>query len=122
MSTQETYPQILHELDGLRQQWRQQKVLEGTLLSIAAVAIALLGGVAIDALLHPSPLGRIALLALLLWTTAIVGVLTWIVRRWMEDCRDDFFAAMVERATRSSTTGLSTDCNWGAARISDRRG
>jgi len=95
MSTIQTYPQIIHELDELRGRWRQQKLLEGCLLTAAAVFVVLALTVAADNLLRLGPLGR-SVLALALWGTALFGLLTWIVRRWLEDRRDDFFAALVE--------------------------
>jgi hypothetical protein len=96
MATMEAYPQLLNALDDLRRQWRSRKLLEGFLLVLAGVGVVLALLIAADNILQPEPLGRM-LLALILWGALGVGVLGWIVRRWLEDRRDDFFAALVEQ-------------------------
>src|SRR5205814_1409401 len=96
MPTPPAYPQLLDALDELRRQWRAQKVLEGSMLVLAGTAVVLLAGVATDNLFHLPVMGRL-IVAGLLWGTLLAGIATFIVRRWLEDRRDDFFAALVEQ-------------------------
>ncbi|HKI35541.1 MAG TPA: hypothetical protein VKA46_27035 [Gemmataceae bacterium] len=96
MTTTEAYPRLLGALDDLRRQWRMRTILEGVLLTAAGVFAVLLLTVAADNFLQPEALGR-ALLALLLWGSLAAGVVTLVVRRVLEDRRDDYFAALVER-------------------------
>ncbi|HQU44961.1 MAG TPA: hypothetical protein PK867_19250, partial [Pirellulales bacterium] len=51
--------------------------------------------VAFDNLFWPGPSGR-ALLLLAIAVTTLLSVGAWIVRRWLDDRRDDFFAALAE--------------------------
>ncbi len=90
------YPQLVAELDNVRRQWRQRKLLEGVLLTLACVLAVLVALVAVDNLLALSTLGRL-LTAAFLWTAVAIGVLTWVVRRVLEQQRDDFFAILVEQ-------------------------
>jgi hypothetical protein len=64
-----------------------------------------LGVVAADGLLQPETAGR-ALLAAALWGTVIVAALRLIVHRLLEDHRDDYFAALVERKHPELHNGL----------------
>src|SRR6516162_2220361 len=96
MSAVHDYPVLLESLHQLRRQWRQQKVLEGILVAAAGTAAVLVVTVAVDNLLHPGTLGR-ALLAMCLWGTLLAALLGLVVRRLLEDRRDDFFAALVEQ-------------------------
>jgi len=52
--------------------------------------------VAADNLLALGTLGRFVT-ATFLWAAVAVGVMTWVVRRVMEQQRDDFFAILVEQ-------------------------
>src|SRR5690349_11239757 len=96
MSTMDAYPRLMGALDEVRGQWRRQKLLEGVLLALAGAAGVLVVLIAADNLLQPGVLGR-ALLAALLWGALLAGLLNLVVRRWLEDRRDDYFAALVER-------------------------
>jgi hypothetical protein len=87
---------LVSALDEVRARWRQQKVLEGALLALAGVLAVLVVLVAADNLLNPGVVGR-ALLAAVLWGGLIAGLLSLVVRRWLEDRRDDYFAALVEQ-------------------------
>src|SRR6516165_3845123 len=91
----EAYPGLLEALDALRRQWRQQKLLEGILLTLGGAAGVLLLVVAADNLLRPGTNWRV-LLSITLWGAFAAGIVLLIVRRWLEDRRDDFFAALVE--------------------------
>src|SRR5437870_773900 len=95
MSMTETYPRLMGKLETLRHHWRLRKLTEGILLALAATTAILVGTVAADNLLKLSTAGRTAL-AVALWGTAIGSVVVFVVQRWLEDRRDDFFAAMVE--------------------------
>jgi hypothetical protein len=95
MKTTETYPQLLESLNDVRRQWRVSKLLEGILLAFAGVVAVLLVVVAADNLFKLDKLGR-SLLAILLWGTLITGLVALVIRRYLEDHRDDFFAVMVE--------------------------
>src|SRR4051794_25854647 len=96
MSATQAYPQLVDALQDVRRQWRQQKLIEGCLLSAGATLGTLVVLVAADNVLAFGTLGRL-LTALLLWGGAAAAVLTWVVRRLLEDQRDDFFAALVEQ-------------------------
>jgi hypothetical protein len=96
MKTTEAYPQLMEALNDVRRQWRLCKLLEGALLTFTGVAVVLLALVAADQLLKLDKAGR-SLLALVLWGSLIAGVFVLVVRRWLEDRRDDFFAALVEQ-------------------------
>ncbi|MBI3468170.1 MAG: hypothetical protein HY000_34630, partial [Planctomycetes bacterium] len=95
MSMTDAYPQLMDELSRLRHHWRVRKLTEGALLALAATTTALVATVAGDNLLKLGTGGRTAL-CLVLWGAAIASVAVFIVQRWLEDRRDDFFAAMVE--------------------------
>src|SRR4051812_13114089 len=96
MSTTQDFPRLMSALDDLRRRWRARKVAEGALLAAAGVAGVLVLAVAADNLIKPGTAGR-SLLALALWGTLGVSLLVLVVRRWLEDRRDDYFAALVER-------------------------
>ncbi len=96
MTMTEAYPQLMDELATLRQRWRAQKLTEGLLLTVALTAATLVATVAADNVLKLSASGR-TILTVLLWAVAIGSVVVFVVQRWLEDRRDDFFAAMVER-------------------------
>jgi hypothetical protein len=95
MSITDTYPRLLDELNALRWQWRAQKIVEGVLLAFTLAAGVLVATIAADNLLKLDVAGR-AVLCSFFWASAIFGFLSWVVRRWLEDRRDDFFAALVE--------------------------
>ena len=95
-STTDAYPRLMAALDDVRGQWRLHKILEGALLTLAGALGVLALLVAADNLLHPGSAGRV-LLAGLLWGGLILAILSLIVKRFLEDRRDDFFAALVER-------------------------
>jgi hypothetical protein len=96
MSVKEAYPRLVDALGDVRRQWRLHKLLEGTLLLSAGVGIVLTLLIVADNLWQPGKAGRV-LLAALLWGGLAAAILSLIVRRWLEDRRDDFFAALVER-------------------------
>jgi hypothetical protein len=96
MTKTEAYPQLVEALDNVRRQWRLQKIAEGVLLALAGAGAVVLVLVAADNLLQPGTLGR-ALMAGLLWGSLAAALLTLVVRRFLEDRRDDFFAALVEQ-------------------------
>jgi hypothetical protein len=95
MSIAQDYPVLVSKIDELRKQWRMLQVGEGALRTFALVATAVMVVVACDNLLWPSTGGR-TLLLLLLAAAALFSVANWVVRRWLEDRRDDFFAALAE--------------------------
>lgn len=90
------YPRLMDALDEVRRHWRRRQLLEGALLAFAGVAAVLVVLVAVDNLFHPGTAGRF-LSAAVLWSCFAVGLFSLIVRRWLEDQRDDYFAALVER-------------------------
>ena len=97
MSTTNPYPLILESIDELRRRWRALQVLDGALRALSVAVLVLLAAVAADNLFGFGHGGRAALaIAVILATVA--SVLTLIVRRLLEDRRDDYFAALVERA------------------------
>src|SRR5262249_52242753 len=71
------------------------KLVEGFLLALASGAVVLIGVVAADNLLQLGTAGRL-ILALMLWGALAAGLAGLVLRRWLEDRRDDFFAALVE--------------------------
>jgi hypothetical protein len=96
MKTAETYPQLMESLNDVRRQWWLRKVLEGALLAFAGTVAVLLATVAADNLFHLDTFGR-SVLAFVLWGTLIASLAGLVVRRWLEDRRDDYFAALVEQ-------------------------
>jgi hypothetical protein len=96
MSMTEAYPRLMSALNEVRGQWRVQKILEGVLWTAAGTLGVLAVLVAIDNLAQPGKPVR-ALLACLLWGGLALSVLALVVKRWLEDHRDDYFAALVER-------------------------
>src|SRR5262245_24579077 len=96
MSVKEAYPRLVDALGDVRRQWRLHKLLEGTLLLTAGVGIVLTLLIVADNLWQPGKAGRV-LLASLLWGGLAVALLSLVVRRWLEDRHDDYFAALVER-------------------------
>ncbi len=92
----EAYPRLMSALNEVRGQWRLHKVLEGALWTVAGLLFVVVALVGIDNVFRPDKPVRL-LLAAVLWGSLIAGVLSLIVRRWLEDRRDDFFAALVER-------------------------
>jgi len=95
MSITEAYPRLVHDLRTVRQQWRSSKLLEGCLLATAVALAAVVAVVAADNLIGFSMAGRFALACLLVGIVIAAG-LKWVVRRMLEDHREDFFAALVE--------------------------
>jgi hypothetical protein len=83
-------------LSEVRGQWRRHKLLEGGLLALAGIATVVVVLVAADNLFQPGTAGRFALSAIL-WGCLAVGLFSLVARRWLEDHRDDYFAALVER-------------------------
>jgi hypothetical protein len=96
MSTMEAYPRLMDALNEVRGQWRRHKLLEGGLLALAGIAAVVVMLVAVDNLLHPGTAGRLILSALL-WGGLAVGLFSLVIRRFLEDQRDDYFAVLVER-------------------------
>jgi hypothetical protein len=96
MSRAEAYPRLMTALDDVRGQWRRQQLLEGTLLATAGVLGVLVVLIAADNLFHPGMLGR-ALLATILWGGLLAALASFVIKRMLEDRRDDFFAALVEQ-------------------------
>jgi hypothetical protein len=96
MSRAEAYPRLMSALDDVRGQWRRQQLLEGSLLATAGVLGVLVVLIAADNFLHPGTLGR-ALLATILWGGLLAALGSFVIKRWLEDRRDDFFAALVEQ-------------------------
>jgi hypothetical protein len=96
MSMTQTYPQLVESLNTLRRQWRMYKVLEGVLLALAGTAGVLVLLIAADNILQLEPAGRLVL-SVVLWGTLLVSLSGLVVRRVLEDRRDDFFAALVEQ-------------------------
>ncbi len=133
MRTTDAYPRLVTTLDEVRRQWRLHKVLEGALLTVAGVLGVLVLLVLADNLLQPSVAGRFVL-ACLLWGGLGLAVLSLIVKRILEDRRDDFFAALVERKHpelhntlinalqlgRDNTPGFSKDLIGAIVRDADR--
>src|SRR5437870_2444411 len=96
MSMTESYPQLTDQLDAVRQRWRLKRVTEGMLLAVAVTMAVLIATVAADNLLKLGAVGR-TVLAALFWASLIGAAIALVVRRLVEDRRDDFFAALVER-------------------------
>ena len=96
MSTVEIYSTLIHRIDQVRNRWRWSQLLEGGLLVIAGSLVALAIVVAADNLSPQGMLGRFVLSALL-WGGLALLVMGLIARRWWEERRDDYFAALIER-------------------------
>src|SRR6185437_2263289 len=96
MSTMEAYPRLMDALNEVRGQWRRHKLLEGGLLALGGISAVVVVLVAIDNLFQPNTTGRL-LLAAILWGGLAVSLFSLVIRRFLEDQRDDYFAALVER-------------------------
>jgi hypothetical protein len=96
MKTTETYPRLMDSLNDVRRHWRGTQVAEGVLLAVGGTLAALLAVVAADNLLKLDKPGRF-ILAVLLWGTFLAALATFVIRRVLDDRRDDYFAALVER-------------------------
>jgi hypothetical protein len=96
MTTTESYPRLVQALHEVRRRWRFQKLLEGSLLAVSGTVAVLVIVVAADNWLRFESPGRMVLAAIL-WGSLVAGLVTFVVRRWLEDRRDDFFAMLVEQ-------------------------
>ena len=105
MPSVDSYSLLIANLHALRGQWRIRNVIHGALLAAALAATVLVVVVAADNLLALPSVGRYAL-ALALWGTAAAAFSTWVLRRWLEDRRDDYFAALVEERHPELTNQL----------------
>src|SRR5258708_28288734 len=95
MATADDYPRLIEQLDDVRDRWRLLQVGEGALRLFAATAALVIAVVACDNLFWLETSARWLLLAVLGGGMAL-GLSSWVVVRWLEDRRDDFFAAVVE--------------------------
>ena len=95
MAIADDYPRLIEQIDDVRDRWRLLQVGEGALRLLAATAALVIAVVACDNLLWPGTGARWLLLCVLGAGTAL-GISSWVVVRWLEDRRDDFFAAVVE--------------------------
>ena len=96
MSTLGAYPQLIDQLDEVRKQWRLAKVVEGSLLVIAGGTAVLIALVAADNVFQLGFFGRF-FMACILWGGLAALVFSFVIQRWLEDRREDYFAALVER-------------------------
>ena len=96
MSTVEVYAQLIHKIDLVRNRWRWSQLVEGGLLVITGGLVSLAIVVAADNLLQSGILGR-SVLAAFLWGGLAMLVMGLLARRWQEDRRDEYFAALIER-------------------------
>ena len=96
MSTVKVYAQLIHKIDAVRNRWRWSQLVEGGLLVITGALISLVIVVAADNLLQWGILGR-SVLATLLWGGLVMLVMGLLARRWQEERRDEYFAALIER-------------------------
>ncbi|HJT36640.1 MAG TPA: hypothetical protein VJ783_31745 [Pirellulales bacterium] len=90
------YPRLIAQLDDMRGRWRLLQLGDGLLRLLAVVAAAIAVAVMCDNLFWPGRTGRALLLAAVC-LAALMAISAWLVRRWLEDRRDDYFAALVER-------------------------
>ncbi len=95
MDLHETYPRLIARLLDLRSHWRQRHVLAGSCLALAICLAVWLAAALADVYLDLPAAGR--------WTAAILLAaalaIAWsrlVLRRWLADPRDDFFALLVE--------------------------
>src|SRR5947209_8150981 len=95
MSAIRAYEQLMGALNALRRQWRQRQLLVGVLLAAAVVLAAVVAVALADNLLKAGTGVRLVLLLALLGSVG-VAALNLVLRRALEDRRDDFFAALVE--------------------------
>ncbi|HUY36625.1 MAG TPA: hypothetical protein VMV69_28075 [Pirellulales bacterium] len=95
MATADDYPQLIEQLDDVRDRWRLLQVGEGALRLLAATAALVIAVVACDNLFWLET-GARWLLLIVLGASMALGLASWVVVRWFEDRRDDFFAAVVE--------------------------
>src|SRR5439155_21002153 len=77
-------------------QWRAGRVVSGSLFLVAIFAGVLMLLAGVDAVLHWGAGGR--WISTAVWVSALVaGTSSLVGRRWLEDARDDFFAALIEQ-------------------------
>jgi hypothetical protein len=95
MTIAEAYPRLVRDLHAVRRQWRSSSLLAGSLRATAMGLAAVVAVVVADNLIAFGRAGRFAM-ASLLFAIVVVAVLSCVVRRLLEDHRDDFFAALVE--------------------------
>jgi len=105
MEASQYYSRLRHEMETLRRQWRWAKLVEGVLLATAGVVAIVIFLVAVDNLFRLGVFGRF-LLACVLWGGLVAGLLFLVLRRWLQDRRDDFFAALVEHHHPELHNGL----------------
>lgn len=91
-----TYPALVAQLDELRGRWRLLQLGDGLLRLLAVLAGAIVLAVACDNLFWPGRTGR-AMLLTAVGIATLMALFNWLVRRWLEERRDDYFAALVER-------------------------
>ena len=96
MSATGAYPRLVDAMDELRRAWRQRQLLEAGLLIAAAVTGVLVLAIAADNLIKFGVAGRVVLFALLVGSGCLL-VVSLLAKRWLEQRRDDFFAALVEK-------------------------
>jgi hypothetical protein len=92
---QTNYPILVDQIDDLRRRWRLLQVGDGTVRTLALLAAVIVAVVAVDNLFWLDSSGRLLLLVALL-AALLLSIGAWIVRRWLDDRRDDFFAALAE--------------------------
>ena len=96
MSVTGAYPRLVDAMDEIRRGWRQQQLLHGGLLAAGAGLAVLVLLVAADNLLAFGVPGRVVM-AVMLWGSLGLLVTGLVVRRWIEERRDDYYAALLEQ-------------------------
>ena len=114
MKTTESYPLLLEALHDVRGRWRRSKILEGSLLALAGVAVVLAVLVAADNLWQPGTTGR-AVLAALLWGGLIAALFGLVARRCWRTGATTSSPPSWSRNIRNCATSSSTPCNSAAA-------
>ena len=95
MSIAQDYPVLVDQIDELRRRWRALQLGEGVLRTVSLLIAIVIAAVAADNLFWPSTGGRTLLLGIVV-VGLLLAMMAWIVRRWLEERRDDFFAALAE--------------------------
>jgi len=95
MELHQTYPRLIERLAEVRAHWRQRHVLAGILAALAIWLAAWLAAAAADDWLDLPNSGRWGVAAALAGVAVLVST-RLVLRRWLAEQRDDFFALLVE--------------------------
>lgn len=95
MDLHESYPRLIAKLLDVRSRWRQRYLLAGLCLALTICLTAWLAAALVDAWFDLPTAGRWTA-ACILFVVLAIAFSRLVLRRWLTDPRDDFFALLVE--------------------------